>query len=161
MPLNLRQKFWPQWDLHNMASKRARKMIARMKKKARNPEGLNFSIKKNAKKMSTKMTWPEREFKKLLKELKIDFEVQKIIGNKIFDFYIPSANLIIEVDGNYWHGDLEKYEVLNNMQKKNIRNDAFKDSLAKGLGYNIERVWESDLKENYKTVKAKFKKILG
>jgi len=143
-----------------MASRRARKMIARLKNQARNPLGTKIQIKKNATKMSTKMTWPEREFKKLLKELDVEFEVQKIVGSKIFDFYIPHLNLLIEVDGCYFHGNPDKFEVLNNMQKKNIRNDAFKDSLATGLGFGIERVWESDLKEDYKNVKARFKKIL-
>lgn len=143
-----------------MSSKRAKKMIARMKKKARNPAGVKTNLKKNAAKMSVTMTWPEREFKKLLKELKVPFEIQKIIGNKIFDFYIPHLNLIIEVDGCYYHGNPEKFAVLNNMQKKNIRNDAFKDALAKGHGYSIERVWESDLKEKYEAVKERFKKIL-
>lgn len=143
-----------------MASRRARKMITRLKKKARNPLGIKTHVKKNAAKMATKMTWPEREFKKMLKELGVDFEVQKIVGNKIFDFYIPHLNLLIEVDGCYFHGNPNKFEVLNNMQKRNIRNDAFKDSLAIGLGFGIERVWESDLKENYRAVKARFKKIL-
>ena len=142
-----------------MASKRARKMISKLKKQAKNPEGLN-NLNTNAKKMASKMTWPEREFKKLLKELKVEFEVQKIVGNKIFDFYIPSANLIVEVDGNYWHGDQKMFPILNGLQKKAVRNDIFKDSLATGLGYSIERVWESDLKNNYDKVKARLKKIL-
>jgi very-short-patch-repair endonuclease len=144
-----------------MASKRAKKMIAKLKKEARNPEGLNLSLHSNAKKMSTKMTWPEREFKKLLKELKVPFEVQKVIGNKIFDFYIPKINLLVEVDGDYWHGNKEKFTVLNGLQEKAIRNDMFKDGLANGLGFGIERVWENDLKVNYKIVKARFKKLLG
>lgn len=143
-----------------MASKRARKMIDSLKKKAKNPEGLQGTLKKNAKKMSTKMTWPEREFKKLLKELKVPFEVQKIVGNKIFDFYIPKANLLFEVDGDYWHGNKEKFPELNGLQKKAIRNDAFKDMLATGLGYSIERVWESELKNDYEKVKKRLQKML-
>lgn len=143
-----------------MASRRAKKMILKLKNKARNPLGIKTHLKKNAAKMSTKMTLPELQFKEILNELKIDYEVQKILGNKIFDFYIPKANLIIEVDGNYWHGDKEKFPNLNGMQKKNMRNDAFKDSLATGLGFSIERVWESDLKENYEEVKKRFKKLI-
>jgi very-short-patch-repair endonuclease len=144
-----------------MASKRARKLIARLKSQARNPEGLlNTTLKNNAAKMSTKMTWPEKEFKKLLKELKVEFQVQKIVGNKIYDFYIPHVNMLVEVDGDYWHGNKEKFSVLNGLQEKVIRNDKFKDGLAAGLGFTLERVWENDLKVNYKVVKAKFKKLL-
>lgn len=142
-----------------MTSKRAKKMIAKLKSQARNPDGLNI-LSMNASKMSVKMTWPEREFKKLLKELKVKFEVQKVVGNKIFDFYIPHVNMLIEIDGDYWHGNKEKFTVLNGLQEKAIRNDVFKDGLAAGLGFSLERVWENDLKVNYKIVKARFKKIL-
>jgi very-short-patch-repair endonuclease len=143
-----------------MATKRAKKMIAKLKSQAKNPSGISKVLKTNAKKMSTKMTWPEREFEKLLKELKISYETQKIVGNKIYDFYVPHLNILIEVDGDYWHGNEEKFPVLNGLQKKAIRNDVFKDGLAAGLGFGLERVWESDLKANYKSVKARFKKIL-
>jgi very-short-patch-repair endonuclease len=143
-----------------MATKRAKKMIAKLKKQAKNPEGIQGILKTNANKMATKLTWPEREFKKLLKELKVNFEVQKIVGNKIYDFYIPHLNMLIEVDGDYWHGNEEKFPVLNGLQKKAIRNDMFKDGLAAGLGFGLERVWESELKVDYKNVKARFKKIL-
>lgn len=135
-------------------------MIAKLKREANNPNGYYSNIQKNAAKMSRKMTWPEREFKKLLKELKVEFETQKIVGSKIFDFYIPKANLLFEVDGDYWHGNKDKFSDLNNLQEKAIRNDAFKDSLATGLGYSIERVWESDLKNNYDIVKKRVKKLL-
>ncbi len=145
-----------------MTSKRAKKMIAKMKKQARNPLGIKIHLKQNASKMSQKMTWPEREFKKLLKELKVNYEVQKIVGDKIFDFYIPHVNLLVEIDGDYYHANPEKIkaENINRMQAKNMRNDIFKDALASGLGFGIERIWENDLKVNYKAVKAKFKKIL-
>lgn len=144
-----------------MATKRAKKMIAKLKSQAKNPDGISSILKTNATKMSIKMTTPELQFKKILKELKVEFEIQKILGNKIFDFYIPSANLIVEVDGNYWHGDQEMFPVLNGLQKKAIRNDMFKDGLATGLGYSIERVWESELKNTYDAVKERFKKIIN
>lgn len=144
-----------------MTSKRAKYMIAKMKKQAKNPFGLNL-LQKNATKMSTKMTWPEREFKKLLGELKISFETQKIVGNKIFDFYIPELNLLVEIDGDYYHANPEVMDMgnLNRMQERNMRNDKFKDALAVTLGFSLERVWENDLKVNYKIIKSKFKKLL-
>ena len=58
-------------------------------------------------------TYAERLLKKFLTG-KIDFEFQKIIytDNKHFfiaDFYIPSKNLIIEVDGEY-HNDAKQQD---------------------------------------------------
>jgi very-short-patch-repair endonuclease len=109
--------------------------------------------------MSKKMTWPEREFKKLMKELGIKILPQKIVGGKIYDFYIPSTNTLIEIDGDYWHGNPEVFEEQNGMQRRAARNDGYKNVLAKGLGYNIERVWESDLKNNYNEVKLRMKRL--
>lgn len=145
-----------------MSSKRAKKAIARLKKQAKNPFGWKSVIEKNALKMSTKMTWPEREFKKLLKELKVNFEMQKVVGSKIFDFYLPDYNILVEIDGDYYHAnpDIIKEENINRMQAKNIKNDKFKDALAFGLNYGLERVWENDLKTNYSNVKSRFKKLL-
>lgn len=144
-----------------MTAKKARKMLASMKKKAKKIPMSDY-LKKNASKMNGKMTWPEKEFQKMLKELKVKFETQKIVGNKIFDFYIPHLNLLLEVDGDYWHAnpDTLKTEKINGMQAKNVRNDKFKDALATTLGFSIERVWENDLKNNYEDVKVRMKKIL-
>lgn len=117
-------------------------------------------IKGKANSMKKKMTWPEREFAKLMGELGVVYETQKIIGGKIFDFYIPSKNLVVEVDGNYYHGDEKIYEILSPMQKRNKKNDIYKESMARGLGYKIERVWESELKDEYRKVRDKFKNLL-
>jgi len=110
-----------------------------------------------ANKMDNKKTWPEREFEEILKELNIEDETQKILRGKIFDYYIPSANMICEVDGDYWHGNPEKYEVLNEIQKRATKNDKWKDTIAKGMGYGIFRVWESELKDNRKEVIKRIK----
>lgn len=119
-------------------------------------------LEKSAKKMSNKMTEPERIFAEMMNELDILFESQKIVENKIFDFYIPSKNMIVEVHGDYWHSNPLIYEgkELNKIQIKNQRNDIFKDILAKGRGFEVEVVWEYDLKNNYKEQKDRFKKLL-
>jgi very-short-patch-repair endonuclease len=128
--------------------------VAKLRKKKK--------IQKMANKMSKKMTEPERIFADMMDELEIPYETQKIIDNKIYDFYIPSKNMIIEIDGDYFHGNPLIYESknLNKMQLRNQRNDTFKDILAKGRGFDLERVWEYDLKNNYKEQKNRFKKLL-
>lgn len=106
-------------------------------------------------KMSKNKTWPEREFESILQEMGIKYESQKILRGKIFDYYIPSTNTLCEVDGDYYHGNEEKYEVLSEMQKKAKKNDNYKNIIAKGMGYQIFRVWESELKENRDAVKQR------
>jgi very-short-patch-repair endonuclease len=156
-----------------MAKKRKKLTYAQMVKKAMakakreaSPEAARLKKKKTlesqAKKMSDKMTAPEKIFAEMMKELGVEFETQKILGKKIYDFYIPSKNMMVEVDGDYYHANPLIYESkdLNKMQIRNVRNDKFKDVLAKGNGYIIERVWEYDLNNDYKEQKKRFKKLL-
>jgi len=146
-------------------NKLVKKAMAKAKYAA-NPAAAKSKKKKKlqakAKKMSNKMTEPERIFADMLKDIGVEYELQRVVDSKIFDFYIPSKNMIIEVDGDYWHANPELYkgEELNKIQARNVRNDEFKEILAKGHGYLIERVWESELKNNYKEQEERFKKLL-
>ena len=76
-------------------------------------------------------TYAERLLKTFLTG-KIDFEFQKIIytDNKHFfiaDFYIPSKNLIIELDGEY-HNDAKQQD-----------KDIWRTKLLNSLGYRVIR----------------------
>ena len=108
------------------------------------------------------MTSPEKIFAGMMKELGVEFESQKVIDNKIYDFYIPSKNMIIEVHGDYWHSNSLIYEEknLNKIQIKNKKNDKYKEILAKGNNYNFNITWEYDLNNNYEEEKRKFKELL-
>lgn len=143
--------------------KAAGKELSKAKKRARNPFGSSQDLKNKASDMSIKMTKPEREMNQILKELKVEFEPQKVVGFKIYDFFVPQANLLIEVDGDYFHANPEVYTEgdLNSMQKRNMKNDVFKDTLASGRGYNLTRVWESDLANKYEEVKNSIKKQIS
>jgi very-short-patch-repair endonuclease len=113
-----------------------------------------------AKKMDKNPTAPERSFATLLEELNIEYETQKIVGGKIYDFFIPSKNMLLEVDGIYWHSKNKELKDMSPMQKKTFYNDIKKNVIAKNNGYEIERVWEDDLKENYELTKSRFKYLL-
>ena len=141
-----------------------KKAKSRAKREA-SPEMARFNkknkLQSQANKMSNKMTSPERVFAKMMKEISVEFESQKVIGNKIYDFYIPSKNLIVEIHGDYWHANPLIYEgkELNKTQIRNIKNDKFKTILAKGSGYCFYVLWEYDLNNNYKEQKEKFIKL--
>ena len=134
----------------------------RKKRKKRTPEEKAKYLQERAKEMSKSQTWPEIEFEKILIELDVEYRSQEIVGGKIFDFYLPSVNLLVEVDGDYWHYNLKTNKKKpNKTQKRNIQNDKRKNVIAKNNGYRISRVWESDLKENFGIQKGRFKRILG
>ena len=86
-------------------------------------------------------TYAERLLKTFLTG-KIDFEFQKIIytDNKkhffIADFYIPSKNLIIELDGEY-HDDAKQ-------QNKDI----WRTKVLKSLGYRVIRFKNKQITES-------------
>lgn len=89
----------------------------------------------------------EIKFERLfLMPLNIDYEAQKKVKGKYYDFYIPSKNLLIEVDGDYYHAKERKN--LNKMQVKNIINDNKKNKIAWKNGFKLIRFWESDINNN-------------
>lgn len=85
-------------------------------------------------------TYAERLLKTFLTG-KIDFEFQKIIytDNKHFfiaDFYIPSKNLIIELDGEYH----------DNVKQQN--KDIWRTQLLRSLGYRVIRFKNKQITES-------------
>ena len=94
----------------------------------------------------------EEDFaKNFLDKLGVKYVYQfeaKDIG-RFYDFYLPSHNLIIEVDGGYYHSDPRVVDEnkLNQMQKHNRRVDEYKNKWALAHGIPIMRIWEKDIRE--------------
>ena len=107
----------------------------------------------------------EEDFaKNFLDKLGVKYVYQfeaKDIG-RFYDFYLPDVNLIIEIDGSYFHSDprLVKEENMNPMQKRNKRVDEYKDRWALMHGIPLIRFWEKDIRENPKMVMDELKKRL-
>jgi very-short-patch-repair endonuclease len=101
------------------------------------------------------MTRPEQQLKEILEELHITYKSQFFIntGDRTFsyDFYLPDHNIIIEVDGDYWHGGpgVSKYWHGVEVTKET---DILKDSVAQERGYTIIRLWESQLNTDKKLI---------
>jgi len=139
-------------------SKLYKKLYKKAKKRAfQTPMSLQNDLEKYAKKMSKKMTAPERAFQTILKKNKIVYQAQFILMNKIFDYYLPDTKTLVEIDGDYWHGNPEVYEEFSGYQKHIKRNDVMKKNIALGMGYKHLQFWEKDLKENKQSVIDKLK----
>lgn len=93
-----------------------------------------------------KMTKPEIEVENYLKNNNIEYKYNYELCGKLYDFYIPSINTLIEVDGIYWHGKDKNLKDLSEVQLKNRKNDEIKNRLAVNNGYNIIRIWENEVK---------------
>ena len=93
-----------------------------------------------------------------LVEHNVDFEYSPIMGSneKIYqyDFIVHKKRILIEVQGDYWHGnpnlfndvgDNEKRK-LNDIQKKNIKRDICKLKFANEHNFEVIYIWEEDIK---------------
>lgn len=90
----------------------------------------------------------EKKGNEILNRLNIKYETQYLINNKIcVDVFIPEKNIIIQWDGNYWHGKNKKYEELEPRIKKRVDLDKSQDEYLKKCGYIVLRFWENEIKE--------------
>lgn len=92
------------------------------------------------KKCSDGVSFPNKVMYNLLSELKVDFCTEyspKWISPKRYDFYIPSKNIIIEMDGSIGHGG-KSYsgETNNNL----LQIDIYKDNVAKQHNIDVIRI---------------------
>ena len=68
----------------------------------------------------------------MLVELKIQFINQHPLNGYLYDFYLPKHNLLIEVDGDWFHCNPDVYpEAIHEIQKFVIENDERKNLVAK------------------------------
>ena len=74
-------------------------------------------------------------------------------GSYSYDIYIPSGNLIIEINGTYFHADPRVYKPddlllksKNALAKELWEYDRVKQGYAVNKGYNYLVIWEIDLK---------------
>lgn len=66
------------------------------------------------------------------------FDQQFVIESKgawVYDFYIPSLNLLLEVDGEYWHSSARA-----------INRDKIKEQIARRTGMRFLRISDRDWK---------------
>lgn len=86
------------------------------------------------------------------------YEIESI--ERTYDFYLPDSNLLIEVDGDYFHSNPMFYteDKLTPTQKKNKRVDEYKNKWALMHGIPILRIWEYDINNNPKKVMDILKK---
>lgn len=76
-----------------------------------------------------KKTNIEKRFISFLHTNSILYEYQYFLNGKYFDFYIPLMNLLVEVDGEYWHRFPQA-----------IKNDLEKHVIAKEAGFKLLRL---------------------
>lgn len=97
----------------------------------------------------------EKRVESILNDNNIKFEKQKKIKNDILnkriDFFISNKNIILQIDGDYWHCNPNKYKsnyfhTKRKLEAKEIwRKDNQETNSLEKCGYIVKRIWETDV----------------
>lgn len=105
----------------------------------------------------------EARFCEILDDLDIPYTFQFFLTEdgvcKSYDFKITGKNILIEVDGDYWHGNPNTESHWHCVEEVKA-NDHFKNGLAISNGFEVLRFWEQDIYHNEEQVRAKLRTIL-
>lgn len=96
-----------------------------------------------------------------LKEAGVEYKLQKRIRYINVDFFVPSANLVVQANGCYYHSCPICYkDGLNDMQKKSLYKDEVSHKFIAEAGFGLLEVWEHQMdKEPEKTKKMIIEKV--
>lgn len=98
----------------------------------------------------TKQTYKENKLERAFREATCELQgirKQKSVGKFMFDWCLEDRKILIELDGDYWHGYVSKggYHF---KQILNFVRDVKKDEVAKESGYRLYRIREKDVKQH-------------
>ena len=114
------------------------------------PLNYNKKLVSTARNLRKNMTAEEKHlWYDFLKKLPLTVNRQKNIGNYIVDFYISSANIVIEIDG------------LQHEMKENKLSDEKRDKYLENLGIRVLRYSNADINKNFNIVCDDILKYLG
>lgn len=82
-------------------------------------------------------------YEEILKKNNIKYIKQFRFENKLFDFKID--NTLVEIDGDFYHANPEKFVAKYPIQIKTIANDKIKNEIVANSEYTLKRIWYSDL----------------
>jgi very-short-patch-repair endonuclease len=106
----------------------------------------------------------EKRFELILLKLKFSYIPQYMICGYNFDFYLPKHDLVIEVDGDFFHCNPKKYPKgpIYESQINTIKNDKIKNNICeKSNGLMLLRFWESDINNRPEWVKSELLKHIS
>ncbi len=102
-------------------------------------------------------TKPEREFKKVARKNKIKYTQGYKYEGYNYDFYLPELDILVEVDGSYWHGKGLKDEELNPSQVNSRKNDRKKNKICLDTQKSLIRLWDDEV--NIEVIKQKIDEV--
>jgi very-short-patch-repair endonuclease len=117
-----------------------------------NLEWQTSHIKANLKQQNNKgLNKLEKIGNEIMKDVGIEYQSQVLVFDKfLVDVFVPEKNIVIQWDGDYWHGHPTKLKngIPDKRQKRRMDYDKSQDSYMKTSGYTILRFWESEIKND-------------
>lgn len=111
-------------------------------------------IEMNMKQQEISPTKLERAGYALLDDLGIKYIPQHVIGEKFcVDAFVPEHKIVIQFDGDYWHGHPLRFPIPDKRQKRRMALDLSQDAYMAACGYSVIRIWESDIKKSVHLVR--------
>lgn len=98
----------------------------------------------------------------LLESIGVDFLEQEVIGGKfVVDVLVPDYALVIQWDGDFWHGNPDVFSEFGEIQQANKNRDKRCDAYLTKCSYSILRFWESDVHNRPNWVASQIKSALA
>lgn len=111
------------------------------------PERRKMLLKMNAAQQLGNTTKLERAGYEMLDRAGVKYEPQRVFAGKFTpDAVIPSARLVVQFDGDYWHDKSGKSTEPRILKRVNA--DRSQDAYIRACGWEVIRFWESDLKQD-------------
>ena len=100
-------------------------------------------------KLSNKKSKIESKFETILELIDLNFTCQYEYKHRLFDFYLKDFNVLIEVDGDFYHcnPNTKHGEIIYETQKMTKQNDDYKNNLCINNNITLIRYWEKDINE--------------
>lgn len=111
--------------------------------------------------LSTNKSKLEQQFENIMRVVGIEFLNQFPLDGYLFDFYVPKHNILIEVDGDWFHCNPNVHpEPIYETQKVTLQNDERKNKVVKDNNITLLRFWEKDINESPEKIKLELSKYL-
>lgn len=79
----------------------------------------------------------------------------RINARFVVDAYVPTAKLVVEFDGDYWHGNPARYPKPTSRQQRQQNWDKAQDAYMDACGIRTVRLWESEMKDDLMQCRAR------
>lgn len=124
-------------------------------------KGINRVLRFPAVKEANKLELAGREILAGILEPGQWAEQQVIAGKFVVDVLIPSDHLVIQWDGDFWHGNPTLYANFWPIQEANRNRDRSCNAYLTKCGYRVMRFWENDVHDRPFWVSAEIERALA